>query len=92
MTYAAIVEIAQSGSLYSRVVACVAGQDIDNPHQWTQDHMWQLAAQPGWADDWKYAKDTGNVNVNPDTGARDDVISDDKILAAVQSLKSQPAE
>lgn len=87
MSYASIVEMANSGSLRSRVTACVAQEGIDNPEQWTASNIWKIVSQPGWADDWDYTKGTYNVNNNPDTGARSDVIDDAQILAAVQAVQ-----
>lgn len=89
MSYASIVEMANSGSLIGRITAAVAGEGIDNPEQWTRSNLWKLVASPGWADDWDYAKGASgnNPNVNPDLGVRTDVISDAKILAAVQAAQ-----
>lgn len=86
MSYSSVVEMAQSNSLRMRIVACVAQEGIDNPEQWTSSNMWKIASQPGWAADWDYAKGTYNVNSNPDTGARTDVIDDAQILSAVQAV------
>lgn len=86
MAYSSIVEMAQSNSLRMRITACVAQEGITNPEQWTASNMWKIAAQPGWAADWDYAKGTYNPNFNPDTGARTDVIDDAQILSAVQAV------
>lgn len=90
-SYAGIVEIATSASLQERVTAAAAAEGIDNPSVWVTEHMWKLAATPGWSDDWDYATDAYQVNQNPDTGARTDVINDQKILAAVQALNAPAA-
>lgn len=87
-SYSGIVEIATNPTLVGRITAAAAAEGIDNPTAWAAGHMWEIAAQPGWSDDWDYAKDNATVNTNPDLGARNDVVSDAKILAAVQTLKA----
>lgn len=88
MPYQAVLEIAHSNSLKGRIVACVAKEGIggNDPVAWVQDRLWAFACTPGWDEDWQYAVDNANSNVNPDTGARLDVIDDNKILAAVQAI------
>lgn len=88
MAYADIVEMAQSTTLRQRIAAAVAGEGEADPVQWAADNMWHLAASPGWADDWSYARDTATVNTNPDVGARSDVIDDPQILSAVQARRT----
>lgn len=88
MTYSSIRAIATDGSLMGRITAAAAVEGIDNPDSWVAARMWKFAAQPGWGDKWDYANGTYQVNANPDVGARDDVISDTDILAAVQALKT----
>jgi len=90
MSYSAIVDIANSHTLMQRIVAAAAQEGIDNPEAWVSTNRWKLAATPNWAADWAYAKDTATANVNPDTGARVDVIDDAKILSAVQALNTPP--
>lgn len=90
-SYAGMVQIATSPTLTLRVTAAAAAEGIENPTAWAVGHMWDIAAQPGWSDDWDYAVDNATVNANPDVGARTDVISDQKILAAVQALSATPA-
>jgi hypothetical protein len=87
MSYSSIVEMANSESLRGRITAAAAGAGVTNPEQWLYSVIWKLAASPGWADQWAYAKDTYQVNANPDLGARTDVISDGDILAAVTALQ-----
>lgn len=86
MSYSSIVEMANSGSLRSRITACVAAEGIDNPEAWTGSNIWKICQQIGDTD-WAYAVSTATVNVNPDTGARDDVVSDQDILSAIQALQ-----
>lgn len=87
----AIVEIAQNNSIIYRVAAQAALEGEEQPVAWATTNIWKIAAQPGWAEDWQYARDQETPNVNPDTGARSDVISDAKILAAVQAVRSSEA-
>jgi len=91
--YSAVAKMTGSMSLVERIAACYATQPnaTEDPRQWALKRIWQFAAQPGWSDAWDYAESTANINVNPDTGARNDVIGDDKILAAVQLILNPPA-
>ena len=87
MSYMALVEIVGSGSLRSRIAACVAREGYNgDPVAWADSHMWMVCSQQDWVDAWSYAKDTATVNNNPDIGARDDVINDGMILAVVQPM------
>lgn len=88
MGYSDIIQMAQSASLIARVTACAASEGISDPGAWAQNRAWKIASTPGWAAKWAYAVDTATVNVNPDTGARIDVINDNDILAAVQAIKA----
>lgn len=91
MSYLSVMDTANSFTLQQRVQACAAQEaaaaDVVLPGgvaAWVLSNMLALVASSGWADKWQYAKDTESVNNNPDTGARNDVISDADILAAVQ--------
>ena len=86
MAYIDVVAMARSQSLLERVAACAAAEGVDNPWEWAVANAWTMAASPGWAEDWRYAVETATPNVNPDTGARGDVIDDSQILPAVQAL------
>lgn len=86
MAYNSIIEMAVSQSLTSRIAASAAEQGVDDPLGWAQTYRWVLAASPGWATSWDSAKAAETINQNPDTGQRDDVITDAMILAAVQAL------
>lgn len=91
--FQAIIEMAGSPSLLDRVAACAAQEGVENPRQWVYDNAWKLVSHDtSWAADWQYAVDTASANVNPDTGKRDDVISETKILAVVQPLKPPAVE
>jgi len=91
MSYQSVVEMAGNQSLNARVVAAAAGEGRVDPLQWVQGRIWQIVSEPGWDDAWDYAKGTTSVNVNPDMGARDDVVTDGMILAAVQALMAEEA-
>lgn len=84
--YRAINEMSVSPSLLDRITACCATKGIPNPRDvaYTNAYLW--AATEGWADAWAYAVDNYSMNFNPDTGVRDDVISDAMIEAAVDAF------
>lgn len=88
MSYATLGKMRNSQGLRERLTAAAAKEAIDTPDAWVGENLWKLIVQPGWEDDWQYARDTMTVNHNPDIGARDDVISDTKILGAVQAVRS----
>lgn len=89
MTYSSIRNLATDGTLMGRITACAATEGIETPDSWVAARMWKFASQPGWGDKWQYAVDNATANTNPDIGARDDVISDPDILAAVQALNTE---
>jgi len=88
MSYQTVLEIANNSTLTMRIAACAASEDIPDPQTWASARKWEFASQPGWGATWAYAKDSATVNHNPDIGAREDVIGDAEILAAVQSVKA----
>lgn len=88
MSYNTTIRIANSESLIVRIVACAAGEQVESPESWVRNHTWNFATTPGWAAKWEYAAATMTINNNPDIGARDDVINDNDILAAVQTLNA----
>lgn len=91
MTYNSIIEIAQNQALIGRIAAAAVAEGVPDPELWAANHKWQVAAQPGWADAWLYAKENTTVNTNPNIGQRDDVINDAMILAAVQAIREAEA-
>jgi hypothetical protein len=91
VTYNAIDQLASSASLLNRVAAAAASEGQADPTGWADRNKWRLAAEPGWADAWSFAEDNATVNVNPDTGVRDDVINDSMILTAVQAILADEA-
>lgn len=84
MSYGTIAEIHADYDLYRRVVACVATEKVDAPkyEAWVEAHRWDIAAQPGWAGAWESAVAADVTKPGADPG----VITDQMILAAVQSL------
>jgi hypothetical protein len=93
MTYRSIVEMSGSASLIERVAACAAEEGYkDDPTVFARNNIWQIIATGNWDAQWDSAKASETVNVNPDTGARDDVITDGMILSVVQPMVNPPPE
>lgn len=88
MSYTSIVAMANSNSLRERIVAAAADEGLDqDPVQWVHANIWKIvSAGSDWQTNWDYAAAQANVNANPDTGARNDVITDAMILAVVQPM------
>ena len=59
-----------------------ATQGIGDADTWWYTHRWFLAASPGWAEAWAYARSSGRESI----GLDETVITDGDILAAVQTL------
>ena len=88
MTYMSISTIAADDAIRRRIAACAAQEGAEAPETWAFTNALKLAASPGWAEAWDYA-----LAVDPEAspGAREDVITDGMILAAVQQLLNPPA-
>lgn len=86
MSYRSMVEMATSPSLLDRVAACLATFQTPVPRAVAQDNIWRLVANDDWGDAWQYAVDSYNINLNPDTGARSDVVTDEMIRAACATI------
>ena len=83
MTYATIAAITQNLSLSMRLTACAAEQQKPTPYSsWVAEHIWQIAAAPGWAQKWESAVAAEIA----DPGADESVITDADILAVVQPM------
>lgn len=91
MTYNALHDMKESRGLYNRIVSAAALEGIDTPDTWAMNNMWPIIARPDWIDSWAYGEQTKTINHNPDTGERDDVISDAMVLAAVQARIAESA-
>ena len=90
MSYNSIMEMTASMSLMQRIAACAAEEGyVGNPMGWVQGSIWQIVSEGNWDAAWDSARAAGSVNVNPDTGARDDVITDGMILSVVQPMVTQ---
>jgi hypothetical protein len=55
------------------------------PLEWARDHIWWIAASPGFADAYEYAM----LNGNPNPGSDPAVITDSQILSAVQLINNE---
>ena len=59
MSYQSLSALAQDGQFRNRVAACAAEQEVQagadlqglHPTAWSDAHLWQIAASPGFADD-----------------------------------------
>jgi hypothetical protein len=90
VSYQTITLMAASQSLQSRMVACAARENVEQPLPWVQQNLWALIAAPGWDTVWDAAVDqSSKTKWNPDIGARDDIITDAMILAAVQERRTE---
>ncbi|MCA1984788.1 hypothetical protein [Nocardioides nematodiphilus] len=83
MALSDIADMTNSNSLRNRLVAGAAQQGKDQ--KWANENQYALCATQGWDAAWASGKQ-GGVNVNPDTGVRTDVISDDMIAEAITAL------
>lgn len=88
MSYSSQAQLANDSFFRNRVAACAA---VEIPHthqpvQWCQDHVWWVAASPGFADAYEYALNTDVENPGNDPS----VITDAQILSAVQAIAGEP--
>lgn len=82
MAYYDLYLLAFDADFYARTEAAAASESITDPPQWADDHRWELAAAPGFADAYASAL-AGGVQ----TPGRDQaVIPDADLLAAVQAI------
>lgn len=82
MSYLVQAQLASDTFILQRVTACVATEGVADPQGWVFRNQWQLSAQPGWVDAYKYAIDSGDEN----PGANEGAITDSMVLSAVQHL------
>jgi hypothetical protein len=80
-----------NGMLRARLIAAAAEAGVAQPQPWVEQNMWALCSYDGWAAAWSFAEDNKTVNVNQDTGMRDDVINDQMIKDAVDDLLAEQA-
>lgn len=86
MSFSALASMTQDQALINRVAACVATEGAalppDHPLAWAANHIWEVAATPGWADAYEDAISAEN----PAPGLDGQVITDPMILTAVRAL------
>lgn len=83
MSYNSIADIAESGSLRRRLIACAADEDKSQPDAFIAARIWTIATSPGWAAAWDSALAAGLI----DPGVRNEVITDGMILAVIQPMQ-----
>jgi hypothetical protein len=86
MTHMDLVVMVGNQSLLHRIAAAAAEHGIADPPAWVEQNKWQVCTQPGWVEAWEYAEGSKTVNLNPDTGARTDVINDGMVTSAVAEV------
>lgn len=94
MSYNAIADMTESGSLIRRLSAAAAAEqssgavlDPLDPAAWAATYRWHLVAAPGWADAWLSAA----AGENPDPGRDESVITDAQILSQTQAVLAEVA-
>lgn len=88
MSYYTQSLLAADQNILLRATACAAIEGEPNAQGWAWEHAWRLSAQPDW--DAAYASALENDVEHP--GRDGSVISDPMILAAVQAIRSSPAD
>lgn len=88
MSYNTIVAMSRSQSLQARVAACAAEEGNTSPLAWASNNLLILVATAGSSLQTTWDSASTDPNANPDTGKRDDVVTDAMILSAVQNLKA----
>jgi hypothetical protein len=86
MAYYDVGVMVGSNGLRKRVAACAAQESstpLADPMRWAAEHIWVIAAAPGWDAKW-----ASGVAAYPDEdpGDKSDVITDADILAVVQPI------
>lgn len=89
MSLNTIVRMSQSQSLIARVAACAAELGNSTPQTWAGNNILPLVATAGASLQSAWDAAATSVNVNPDTGQRDDIITDAMINTAVSNLKAK---
>ena len=84
MAYSSVSLLAQDYDFINRVAACAANEvsKTYQPLQWASEHIWWIAAAPGFDEAYQYAIETDVERPGWDPA----VITDGQILAAVQAL------
>ena len=81
--------MAVSSSLIERIASAAAKEGVEQPVSWVQQRIYVFVANDVWETAWAQAEDSKTVNVNPDTGARTDVITDQMITEAVRDVQQR---
>lgn len=89
MSLNTIVAMANSQSLIKRVAAQAAELGNTQPSTWAVNNILTLVATAGTGLQTAWDSASADVNANPDTGFRDDVITDAMISTAVTNLKTK---
>ena len=92
MSYYDVSLLASDPDFAARCMACYATEtlqsaDAENPSGWWSAHAWDMAAVPGFGDQYASALAGGVENPGRDPG----VITDAQILSGVQALINQGA-
>ena len=87
MSYADQAQLSNDSDFIARIASCAAVEvpKTHQPLQWSHDHIWWMAASPGFADAYEYALNTDVESPGNDPA----VITDGQILAAVQALVNE---
>lgn len=88
MSLNTIVAMANSQSLIKRVAAAAAELGNTQPTAWASNNILTLVATAGASLQTAWDGANTSRNVNPDTGYRDDIITDAMINTAVTNLKA----
>jgi hypothetical protein len=79
-------EIATNPAMLNRVAQAAAQEDVStDPDRWTHENRREWGAAPGWSEAWDSAKVT-HPEPEYDPGVDEGVITDEMILAQVQSM------
>ena len=89
MSYSSQAQLSNDSDFLARISAAAAVEvpKTHQPQQWAVEHIWWVAASPGFADKYESAL-AGEV---PRPGNDPAVISDAEILSAVQALIEEEA-
>lgn len=83
MSYNTVADIRENAALARRITVCVSKEvPGEDPQSWVMSRQWVLANQPGWEQAWLSAVANGVI----DPGKREDTITDEMILSAVQAI------
>ena len=87
MSYSIQAQLSSDAEFIARVSSCAAEEvpKTHQPTQWARDHIWWVAAAPGFSEAYEYAINADNPNPGKDPA----VITDAQILGAVQALVAE---